>query len=222
MSLIGDQEKLHRELTHLERVIAHIEKRLVLCDDVDCRQCGRQHRQHVEMPQDLQDLEPLQLIDPSNTGEDLFEVVTLGLYPKYLYRLQVPEIGTRRKFSDVVRFSDPVKAGRCVLFRTNLVAQRFERWEIEMGFMVFCPELRQRMKELVNGAKKLSRQARDALKSVPLYLRRHESFKCGSCYFDDVVCCHLMVERDRARMRCLENFECIAQDLTNLELHMLL
>ena len=209
-------------MANLERVIEHIEKRLVLCDDADCRQCGRQHRHYVEMPQDLQDLEPLQLIDPSNTGEDLFEVVPLGLYPKYLYRLEVPEIGTRRKFSDVVRFSDPVKAGRSLVFRTNLVAQRFERWEIETSSMVFSPELRQQMKDLVGSAKNLSRKARSALKSVPLYLRRHESFKCGSCYFDDVVCCHQMAERDRARTRCLENFESLALDLTDLELKMFL
>lgn len=179
-------------MSTLENVIDYIEKHLVLCDDIDCRQCGRQHRQHVEMPDELQDLEPLQIIDPSNTDEDLFEVVPLGLYPKYLYRLDVPEIGRRREFSDVVRFSEPVRAGRTLLFRTNLAAQRFERWEIESGVLNCDPQLRQEMKNLANAAKSLLRQVLLALRSVPLHLRRHESFKCGSCYFVDNVCSHLV------------------------------
>ena len=40
MSMIRDQDrtKLVKELTHFENVMRHIEKRLVLCDDTDCRQ----------------------------------------------------------------------------------------------------------------------------------------------------------------------------------------
>ena len=210
------------------------------------------------MPPDLRDLEPTQLIDPSNRSEELFEVVPLGLYPKYLYRLDIPEIGRQDLIFASVRFTDPVKAGRCVLLRANLLAQRFERWEIESGVMIFGPGLRKEMKLLVNRAKNLSRQAKTALSAVPLHLRRHEPFKCGkdlhhkmvaapfkrinltalqsrniclvkikclpcfiisgSCFFDDIVCNHLTMERENVRKKCLENFEKLAQEMDNVEL----
>ena len=215
-------------MEYLQTVIQFIEKRLVLCDESDCRQCGRQHRQHVEMPEDLQDKEPLELIEPLDDNEELFEIVPNGLYPKYLYRLDVPQIRVREESPDssleLFRFSDPVKSGRCLLFRTNLMAQRFERWEIESGVMIFGPELRQRMKLLVNRAKNLSCLVSAALKVVPLHLRRHESFKCSACFFadkPDVICDHFIVEREQARIKCLQNFENLATELNDLDLEMI-
>ena len=223
-----DRRRLLREIEYLRTVTDFIQKRLVLCDEGDCRQCGRQHRQHVELPEDLQDHEPFQLIEPLDDNEELFEIVPNGLYPKYLYKIDVPRIRVRDESPDsspaLFRFSDPVKSGRCLLFRTNLLAQRFERWEIESGVMIFGPELRRRMKSLVNRAKNLSLLVGSALKVVPLHLRRHESFKCSSCFFadkSDDFCHHFVVEREQARLKCLQNFENLENELNDLDLEMI-
>ena len=177
LSIIQTEEprKFLHEIEYLETVIEYIEKRLVLCDEKDCRQCGRQNRQHVELPDDLQDLEPFEQFDSFETysDEELFEIVENGLYPKYIYRLDAPEVTLRDNpmgpnSPDLIRFSDPVKAGRCLLFRANLLEQRFERWEIESGVMIFGPSLRQEMKTLVNRAKNLSSVVFQALRRVPV------------------------------------------------------
>jgi len=91
---------------------------------------------------DLQDREPFEEIDSLECGEDLelFEIVPNGLYPKYIYRLDVPEArGTPPESPNLIPFADPVRSGRCLLFRSNLLAQRLERWEIESGVMIFSP-----------------------------------------------------------------------------------
>ena len=124
----------------------YIERHLVLCDERDCRECGRQNRIHVELPEDLQDREPFEQIDSFESGNDidLFEIVPNGLYPKYIYRLDVPEVRVRESPTgpdspNLVPFADPVRSGRCLLFRSNLLAHRLERWEIESGVMIFSP-----------------------------------------------------------------------------------
>ena len=95
---------------------------------------------------DLQDREPFEEIDSLESGKDfeLFEIVPNGLYPKYIYRLDVPEVQVRGiptgpDSPNLVPFADPVRSGRCLLFRSNLLAQRLERWEIESGVMIFSP-----------------------------------------------------------------------------------
>jgi hypothetical protein len=81
------------------------------------------------------------------------------------------------------------------------------------------------MKEIVHRAKNLSRGVHETLKRVPIYLRRHEPFKCGSCFFERSgnldVCNHFAVERERARKNCLDHFENISRDLLELDLDMI-
>ena len=64
----------------------------------------------------------------------------------------------------------------------------------------------------------------DAL-NFQIYLRRHESFKCGSCFFqisDELeICSHFLAEREAARKSCIDTFENLARELLELDLQMI-
>jgi hypothetical protein len=82
------------------------------------------------------------------------------------------------------------------------------------------------MKKMVHRAKSLSQRVHETLKQVPIYLRRHEPFKCGTCFFERSgnldVCSHFAVERERARKNCLDHFENLSRDLLELDLDMIM
>ena len=92
-------------------------------------------------------------------------------------------------------------------------------------FLKFISDLRSQMKQMVHQAKNLSRRVHETLKRVPIYLRRHEPFKCGTCFFERSgnldVCNHFTVELERARKNCLDHFENLSRDLLELDLDMI-
>jgi len=45
-----NHQTLLEEIDRLEKMTEYIERHLVLCDERDCRECGRQNRIHVELP----------------------------------------------------------------------------------------------------------------------------------------------------------------------------